>query len=255
MIEVQGIPQLAAAAAVAIGAITAASARLPRLAILGLLVVLLGGPLITHAVPDPLGVAPRLIASVLGGYLLWIAVRDTPAGTFRGASLGWGGVAAVGGAAFAAGVGIGLGLVGEAGTGEALGGGPTASLVEDTTRGILRAADPAAAIGGLAAAMSLAVVAVAPALFGRDALRTGLGLLLLVAAVDLLREALAAVSARPVDVAAERGVELAFALATVATAAAAAWLTRRVLTERGDLELSGRRAGRVPLADGRGRRP
>lgn len=255
MIETQGIPQLATAAAVALGAITAASARLPRLAILGLLVALLGGPLITHAVPDPLGVAPRLIASVLGGYLLWIAVRDAPGGTFRGAALGWAGVAAVGGAAFAAGVGIALGLVGEAGTGEALGAGSTTSLVEGTTTGMLRAADPAAAIGGLGAAMSLAVVAAAPALFGRDALRTGLGLLLLVAAVDLLREALAAVYARPVDVAAERGIELAFAVATVATAAAAAWLTRRVLAERGDLELSARRLGRVSLAEGRGGRP
>ncbi|HET7726517.1 MAG TPA: hypothetical protein VFK54_04250 [Candidatus Limnocylindrales bacterium] len=247
MIETHGIPQLVTAAVVAIGAIVAVSARLPRVAILGLLVVLLGGPSVTSAVPDPLGAAPRLIGAVLGAYLLWIAVRDAPAGTFRGSGMGWAGTTALGCTAFGAGVAIAAVLVGEGGTGRAA---IDAGAADTVTGG-----DRAAVVGGLAAAVTLAVLAAAPTLLSRDVLRTGLGLLLLLAAVDLGREALDAVSGLPGDAAAGRGVELSFAVATAATSAVVAWLIRRILDAGGDLGLETRPARRPPATEGRKGRP
>ena len=247
MIETYGIPQLVTATVVALGGIVAVSARVPRVAILGLLVVLLGGPSVTHAVPDPLGAAPRLIGAVLGAYLLWIAVRDAPAGTFRGSAIGWAGTTALGCTAFGAGVAIGAVLVGEAGTtGAAIG----AGAADPVATG-----DPAAVVGGLAAALTLAVLAAAPTLLSRDVLRTGLGLLLLVAAVDLGREALDAVGGPPGNVVLGRGVELSFAVATVATSAVVAWLIRRVLAEGGDLGLETRPPRRPSSTEGRIGRP
>lgn len=247
MIETYGIPQLVTAAVVALGAVAAVSARLPRLSILGLLVALLGGPSVTHAVPDPLGAAPRLIGAVLGAYLLWIAVRDAPAGTFRGSAIGWAGTAALGCAAFGAGVAVAIGLVGEAGAAEA--------LVDEGAAGAVAGVDPAAVVGGLGAATALAVLAAAPALLSRDVLRAGLGLLLLLAAIDLGREALVAVSGLPADDTAGRSVELAFAVATVATSAVVAWLTRRVVDEGGDVGLASRPVRRPSGADARVGRP
>lgn len=255
MIETHGIPQLVTAAVVALGAVVAVSARLPRVAVLGLLVVLLGGPSVTSAVPDPLGAAPRVIGAVLGGYLLWIAVRDAPAGTFRGSAIGWAGTIALGCTAFGAGVAIAAVLVGEAGTGGAAvdagaGAGAAAGASDGPAGG-----DPAAVVGGLAAALALGVLAAAPTLLSRDVLRTGLGLLLLLAAVDLGREALDAVAGPPGDAALGRGIGLAFAVATVATSAVVAWLIRRVLDEGGDLGLEARPARRPNPADGRPLRP
>lgn len=237
MIETHGIPQLVTAAVIAMGAVVAVAARLPRLAILGLLAALLGGPSVTHAVPDPLGAAPRLIGAVLGAYLLWIAVRDAPAGTFRGSGLGWIGTSAVGCTAFGAGIAIAAGLAVEAGTTEA------------AVDGGAAAADLASVVGGLGAAAALAVLAATPALLSRDVLRACLGLLLLLVAVDLAREALGAVSGPAADPVPGRGIELAFAIATVATSAVGAWLTRRRLDESGDLGLE-TRPTRHPSAAG-----
>lgn len=247
MIETHGIPQLVAAVAVAVGAVVAMSARLPRLAILGLLVALLGAPSVTHAVPDPLGAAPRLIGAVLGAYLLWIAVRDAPAGTFRSSAIGWAGTAALGGAAFGAGMAIAAGLVGEA---SAVG-----AAIDAGAPGVPAGVDPAALAGGLGAAATLAVVASAPALLSRDVLRAGLALLLLLAATDLGREALNAVPGSPGDPVLGRGVELAFAIATLATSATVAWLTHRALDAGRNLEPERRSPRRTSGAAARIDRP
>lgn len=225
MIETYGFVQLGAAIAVVVGAVTAVSARLPRLAILGLLVALLGGSSVTHAVPDPVAVAPGVVAGVLAGYLLWIAVRDAPAGTVRGTHLGWIAESSLATAAFAAGVGIALALL------------PDVDAVE---AGVTAAVDRGAVAWGLGTAVALGILAAAPALLARDALRSGLGLLLLIAALRLARDVFAALGGGVPDPALDRAVSLALAVATAATAGAVAWVARRALHDGGDLELDAR---------------
>jgi len=222
VIETNGLIQVLAAVAVAVGGVTAVAARTPRVAILGLLVALLGAPSITSAVPDPLAAAPRLIGGVLAGDLLWIAVRAAPAGALRGTRIGWAGEVAIGTAAFAAGASIALAMLPD----------PTTVVVDAPV------VDRAALVGGLAAATVLAVVAAGPVLLARDVLRSGLGLLLLLTAVALTVDAVAGLPAAPRDVFASRVVSLAVAVATAAIAAAVAWLAHVALAERGDLELA-----------------
>ena len=143
-------PALAGVAlAVIVGAIVAVSAREARTAVLGLAVALIAAPAIADPVAATSGMAARVVAAVLAVYLLWVAVRDGEAPT-GGSRLGWAAEAAL--AAAAAVVGYDQHGLGAAGLGP-----PIAQ----------------------AAGFALAALAVAPLITGRDVLRVGIGLLLL----------------------------------------------------------------------------
>ena len=154
-------PALAGVAlAITIGAIVAVSVRDARTAILGLAVLLIGSPFLADPLADTLGLAARVVGAVLAAYLLWIALRTAPAPT-GGSRLGWAADASV--AAAAAAVGYGTHGLGVAGQGPAL---------------------------AQAAGFALAALAVAPLWTGRDIMRVGIGLLLLMDGALLVRVAL-----------------------------------------------------------------
>jgi hypothetical protein len=143
-------PALAGVAlAVIVGAIVAVSARDARTAVLGLAVTMIAAPAIADPITATSGLAARVVAAVLAVYLLWIAVRSGEAPT-GGSRLGWAAEAAL--AASAAIVGYDQHGLGAAGLGP-----PIAQ----------------------AAGFALAALAVAPLITGRDVLRIGIGLLLL----------------------------------------------------------------------------
>jgi hypothetical protein len=190
---------VAVALAVTAGGVVAVTARVPRLAALGLLVVLAGGPFLVQ-VPAPTPVLARLCGAILGGYLVWIALRDVP--TTRGTIIGWPTEVTAAATAFVA----GWLLVATAGS----------VSIEPATV----ASGPgmeATAAGGAAAA--LAVLAVTPVLFARDALRLGVGLLLLVTAVDVAR--------RAIGIAGSDVLEVAIAITVAAIGGAVAWVCAR----------------------------
>jgi len=147
---------LALAGAVAVAAVVAVSARDGRVTTIGLVAVLALGPLVAEPLPDPLSVAARIAAAALAGVLLRIALREAP--VTRGSRLGWPGEGAGAGAAFAAGIGARAFAAGGDG--------------------------PAAAVG---AGFALIALAIGPLADGRDILRLGTGLLLLVGGADLVR--------------------------------------------------------------------
>jgi hypothetical protein len=154
-------PALAGVAlAITIGAIVAVSVRDARAAILGLAVLLIGSPFLADPLADTLGLAARVVGAVLAAYLLWIALRTAAAPT-GGSRLGWAAEASV--AAAAAVVGYGTHGLGVAGQGPAL---------------------------AQAAGFALAALAVAPLWTGRDVMRVGIGLLLLMDGALLVRVAL-----------------------------------------------------------------
>jgi hypothetical protein len=199
---------VATALLVAIGGMIAVSAANPRRASLGLLVALVGSPLLV-APPDPLPLLARLVGSALAVYLVLVALRRTPRG--RGSLVGWPAEALSGVAAFAAGWLI-------AGT--------LASFsVEPTT-----VAGPTLEVHAASgAAASLVVVALAPILLARDVLRLGIGLLLWIAAVDTGRRA-AGVAAGPLT-------EVAIGIALAVVGAAVAWTCLRTVDAAGSLAL------------------
>lgn len=146
--------------AVVAGAVVAVSAHEGRASVLGLVLALVAAPLVVAPLPAVLPLAGRLVAAILAGYLVWIALRTAPGhARTRGSRLGWPVEALV--AAAAAVVGYGVGGVGAGGVPEAT------------------------AVG-----LALAVLAVPP-LVRADGLQIGSGALLLVTAVELLRAGLA----------------------------------------------------------------
>lgn len=154
-------PALAGVAlAILVGAIVASSARNARTAILGLVVTMVGVPLLADPPAEPLALAGRLVAAVLAGYLLWVAARGIRSGT-GGSLVGWPTEAfvAIAGAA----VGYGSHGLGAPAAGPAL----------------------ASAVG-----FALAALSVLPVVNGRDVLRIGLGLGLLLSGALLLRTSL-----------------------------------------------------------------
>ena len=154
-------PALAGVAlAVVVGAVIAGSARNARAAILGLLVVLIGSPFLADPTATALSLAARLVGAVLAGYLLWVATRGRGVRT-GGSSVGWPTEAFLAAAAAVVGYG-GHGL-----------GAP--------------AAGPALAS---AAGFALAALAVLPVVTGRDVLRIGIGLCLLLGGALLVRTGL-----------------------------------------------------------------
>jgi hypothetical protein len=154
-------PALAGVAlAVVVGAVVAGSARNARTAIFGLVVTMVGVPLLADPPAAPLGLAARLVAAVLAGYLLWIAARGHHVRT-AGSLVGWPTDAFV--AAAAAVVGYGSHGLGAPAAGPAL---------------------------AAAAGFALAALAVLPVVTGRDILRVGLGLGLLLGGALLVRTSL-----------------------------------------------------------------
>jgi hypothetical protein len=146
---------LALAVAVVVAAVVAVSARDGRVAAIGLVAALALAPLVADPLPHPAAVAARIAAAALAGYLLRVALRQAP--YTRGSRLGWAAEAVAAAAAFVAGIGA---------------------------HGFAAGGDgPAAAVAAGFAFIALALV---PLLDVRDMVRTGLGLLLLVAGADLM---------------------------------------------------------------------
>ena len=151
-------PALAGVAlAIIVGAVVAVSTRDARTAVLGLAITMIGAPVIADPIAATSGLAARVVAAVLAVFLLWVAVREGDAQT-GGSRLGWAAEAAV--AAAAAIVGYGTHGLGALGLGPAI---------------------------AQAAGFALAALAVIPLLTGRDILRIGIGLLLLMQGALLVR--------------------------------------------------------------------
>jgi hypothetical protein len=203
-------------------AVVATSAREPRFAALGMIVAIVGAAYVTDPLPGAVALAARLAGSALGGYLVWVSLRGAPPPT-AGWQVGWPGAAAVSIVAFAIGW-LASGTVANAIV-AATGSGPTVGAAA-----ALAAGSPVPR-AGFGAALALSALAAAPVLLGRDVLRLGLGLLLLLAAVGLLRNVMAVGTDGP--------VELALAVLTALAGAGVAAIVARSLTVHGDLDLRG----------------
>jgi hypothetical protein len=153
-------PALAAIAAITVaGAVLAVSARDVQATLLGVMVVLLGAPLIADPWPDPLSILARTAATLLAIRLIAIGLRGGVA--TGGTRIGWPAEALL--AVAAAVIGYGSHGLGAAGFGPA----------------------EAQATG-----FALIVLAAAPLVTGRDALRISVGALLLLVAASTIRGAL-----------------------------------------------------------------
>jgi hypothetical protein len=186
-------PALTVLAAITIGgAVLAVSARDVRTTTLGLLLVLLGAPLIDTPWPGPLPILARIAATLLAIRLVVIGLRgDSVTG---GTRLGWPTEALL--AAAAAVIGFGSHGLGAAGFGP-----PEAQ----------------------AAGFALIVLAIAPLAAGREVLRIAVGSVLLVVGAGLVRAGLGG-TARDAEqlVWAVLTIALGGAVAVIAAAARAA---------------------------------
>lgn len=218
------------------GGVVAVSAREPRLAALGVVIALVGAAFVADPLPDVAAVAARVVGSVLAGYLVWVSLRGAPPPT-TGWRIGWPGAAAVATVAFVTGWLASGTIANTLAVGE--GDGPSVGAAAALAAGSLV---PRAALG---ASLALVTLAAAPVLVGRDVLRLGLGLLLVLGAVELLRNAL---GGRPDPI-----VELALGVLTAVSGAAVAWLVARSLAIHGDLMIRtpGRDAPSRATAPGR----
>lgn len=160
-------PLLAGVAmAVVAGGVVAVSVRDARVVVLALTSVLVLTPAVAEPMAAPAGLAARGIGGILAGYLLLIATRSradvsVPVATTEGSRIGWPAEVLVAAAASVAGMAAhGLGA-------PALG--------------------PASAT---AAGFAIAAIAVPSVLTGRDVVRIGTGLMLLLDAGLLVRVAL-----------------------------------------------------------------
>ena len=151
---------LGVALAVVVGAVVAGSARNARTAIFGLVITMVGVPILADPLPEPLALAARLVAAVLAGYVLWIAARGHRVRT-GGSLIGW---------PTDAFLAMGAAVVGYGSQG----------------LGVAPAGPDLAAAAGFA----LAALAVLPVVTGRDILRVGIGLMLLLSAALLIRTTL-----------------------------------------------------------------
>ena len=154
-------PALAVLAGVTVGgAVLAVSARDSRMATLGVLIVLLGAPLIVDPWPGPLVVLGRVAAALLATRFLAIGLRGVS--TTDGSRIGWPSELLIAAAAGVVGFGShGLGAVGL---------GPAEAQ---------------------AAGFALGAIAIGPLVVSRDVLRIGIGALLVLVAASLVRVGLA----------------------------------------------------------------
>lgn len=150
-------PAVVAAVVVVGGGILAVSSRDGRVVAIGLLIAMGAAPLVASSFPQALSVAARIVGAVLAGYLFWAAASG---GRISGAgsAIGLASETAVAAAAFAIGLSV--------------------SLVDPL---------PGPSVAQ-AAGLALIVLAVVP-LFGRDVLRVGVGVTLLVLGCTLLTAA------------------------------------------------------------------
>jgi hypothetical protein len=180
-------PALVAIAALTVaGAVLAVSARDVQATLLGLMVVLLGAPLIADPWPDPLSILARIAATLLAVRLIAIGLRG--GGSTGGTRIGWPAEALF--AAAGAVIGYGSHGLGAAGFGPA----------------------EAQATG-----FALVVLAVAPLVTGRDALRISVGAVLLLVAASSIRAGL--------DPAPSQAEHLVDSILTIATGGAIAVIT------------------------------
>jgi hypothetical protein len=173
---------LLVAVLVVVGGVAAVAASTPRLAVLGLLLAVVGAAYVSDPVPGITALLLRLAGSTLGIYLVWVALRRAPQ-IVPASSAGWLGSAAIAGVAFAAGFlaadRLGVALASGSLEGPGIGGVASALVAGSLV--------PRAAMGAAFALAALAIPAVA---LGRDTLRIGIGLLLLLAATSLVGNAL-----------------------------------------------------------------
>jgi hypothetical protein len=172
-------PALAGVAlAVTAGAVIAASSREARAALVGLVLTLGLGPFLTDPLPGAAVVGARVVTGILVAYLLWaVSAGDEVRGL--GSRIGWPAetLLALGVAIAGVAMASGLEALAPGAPGGAGGGGPLDALTP-----------PALALG---AGLASLVVGLAPALVGRHALRTAIGLLLVVQGVVLARTGIA----------------------------------------------------------------
>jgi hypothetical protein len=146
----------AVAVAVLAGAVVAVSVRDGRIAVVGLAAMLVFSPIVTTPIDTPLALAARFAGGILAAYLLWIAVRG--GGVTAGSRIGWPAEALLAAGAFVVGLGThGLGAT-------ALG-----------------------PVEAQAAGFALGALCVVPVATGRDVLRIGIGLIVLLQAALLVR--------------------------------------------------------------------
>lgn len=203
------------------GGVVAVAAPNPRHATLGAFGAVAAAALVADPVASGAAIVARLAGALLGGWLVWIAVRPAPT-TSAHSSLGWPGAAAMAAAGFATGwlAASAFGAVVAIGVGDGKWSGvPGAALAGGSL--VARAA--------VAAAASLAVLAATPVFLPRDGHRLGLGVVLLIGAVGLLFNGLAA---GPDD-----ALELALAILVALTGTAIAAVVASMLRSGGDLVL------------------
>ncbi len=198
------------ALAVTAGAVTAVSARDARAALVGTALALGAAPFLSDPLPQLSTLATRVVGAALAAYLLRAAVAaplgpatSRPRGAPGGSRLGWPAEALLAAAAWVVGVNLAAGLATLGPAGAAAPGGDLVAMLT-----------PAAM--ATAAGLASMVVAIVPAFAGRDALRTGIGALVLLQGVLLLGTG---VAGAPGDLEQLAGVTL-----LVATASAVAWL-------------------------------
>jgi hypothetical protein len=211
---------LVAVLAVACGVVAVAMPN-PRYATLGAFGAAVLASLVVDPLPSAAAVVVRLAGAVLGGWLVWMAVRPAPEESTHSA-LGWPGAIAVAVAGFAIGwlAASAFGAIVAIGVGDGLvSGAPGATLAGGSL--VARAA--------IAGAAALAVLAVGPVVLPRDGHRLGLGVVLLIAAASLLCDA---VAAGP-----DEALELALAVLVALTGAAIAAVVSAMLRSNGDLTL------------------
>lgn len=184
-------PALAGVAvAVLVGALVAVTARDARVAIVALGFTLVLSPLLADPPPEAVGLAARLAGAILGAFLLWVAVRR--GGLTGGSHLGWPAETMLGAAAFVVGLGThGLG------------------------------ATPLGPVEAQAAGFALAALAIVPVATGRDVVRIGIALFLLLESALLVRVGLGGNPA-----AFEQLVTAALVVALGGSVAALAWAAR-----------------------------
>jgi hypothetical protein len=213
-------PILAAVALVVVaGTVVAVAARAPRVAILGLAIVLIGSPVLADPLPAPLGLASRFVGAILMAYLLWIAARDRgrilgPSPTTGGSRIGWPAEALMAAAAFV--VGFAAHGLGAPALGSAL---------------------------SSAAGFAVAALALSATVTGIDVLRVGIGSLLLLDGALLVRAGLGGTP--------DQLEQLVTTGALVVVAAAIATLARAALADGTvgfDFSADGRRRRREPDA-------
>lgn len=206
---------------VAAGGVVAVAAGSTRMAVIGLVVALAGSAAVGDPAPGPLAILAGGLGALLAGYLLWMAVRRAPAHV-PGIAIGWPGAAAAGVAGFV------IGWLAAGALGSALAGGGGDGPGPGSLGGALIAGS-AVAQAALGAAVALATVAAIPVLVARDLLRTGIGLLALLGAVGLLRNALGG--------AGDAVLVLGLAVLVVLAGAAVAGVIDAALRRTGDLVL------------------